>query len=157
MREFPAFDLVVANGGAKLTRAGEQSQTPPANPSSERKFDAQGFPQLDRAGLVTYNFFSHDVPMSRMVAKAQPMSVLASMLSTHTQAYVVDKTGLTGKYDFKMEFLFESGPTSSADGSLPPAPTIFSAIKTLGLSLEKSKASLDVVVVDHIDRALKSN
>lgn len=54
-RAFPAYDLVVAKGGAKLAEAGAQA-APPAGQPSEQKLDADGYPQLDRPGLVAYNF-----------------------------------------------------------------------------------------------------
>jgi len=39
-----------------------------------------------------------------MVARAQPLSGLATVLGNQLNRPVVDKTGLTGKYDFNLEY-----------------------------------------------------
>jgi len=58
---------------------------------------------------------------------------------------VLDKTGLAGIYAFSLEF-------SRKDGD--DRPVIFTALQDqLGLKLEASKAPLDVVVIDHVERA----
>jgi uncharacterized protein (TIGR03435 family) len=108
------------------------------------------------------NSFSHGAPVARLVGKAQPLSSLVHMLSSSTHAYVIDKTGLQGKYDFRLEYAFDSAPTTAAsrDDSISapsPAPSIFTAIKSLGLTLRPARASLDVLVIDHIDRVLRPN
>ena len=161
IREFPAYNLVVAKEGAKLAEASEQA-APPAGQSSEQKLDAEGYPQLDRPGLVTYNFSSHGAPITRLVGRDQPLSSLARMLRIPTHAYVIDKTGLQGKYDFRLEYAFDNTPTTapSQDDSTSapfPAPSIFTAIKSLGLMLQQARASLDVLVIDHIERVLQPN
>jgi len=166
MREFRTYDLVVAKGGAKLKEATEdpKAQAPAVNSSGgqETRLDADGFPQLDRPGILAYHFNSPSgAPVSRMVAKAQPISSLAKMLRSATQAYVTDKTGLEGKYDFRLEYSDSVLTASSVSDGTPsePAPnaSIFSAIKNLGLVLQQTKTPLDVLVIDHIDRVLKPN
>lgn len=84
------------------------------------------------------------------------------MLRTPTHAYVIDQTGLEGKYDFRLEYAFDETPTAapSQDGSISApslAPSIFTAIKSLGLTLQPTRASLDVLVIDHIDKVLQPN
>jgi len=75
------------------------------------------------------------------------------------KARVTDKTGLTGKYSYTLEFACEGcrGPGAAE----PPADlaTIFVAIeKQLGLKLEKTKdIPLDVIVVDHVDKTPTGN
>lgn len=139
-RVFPAYDLVVAKGGAKLVEAGAQA-APPAGQPSVQKLDADGYPQLDRPGLVAYGFLSHGAPVTRLVGRAQPLSSLADMLHIPTHAYVTDKTGLQGKYDFRLEYASDNAPTAalSQDDSISApssAPNIFTAIKSLGLTLQ---------------------
>jgi uncharacterized protein (TIGR03435 family) len=61
---------------------------------------------------------------------------------------VVDKTGLTGMWDFAMEFT----PEGSGD-SVATAPTFLQALKEqLGLKLESEKGLVDSLVVDHVER-----
>jgi uncharacterized protein (TIGR03435 family) len=69
---------------------------------------------------------------------------------------VVDKTGLSGRYDFDLEWAPDEtqfngdGPTSSADASSPP---LFSAIQQqLGLRLIATRGPVDALVVDKAER-----
>jgi uncharacterized protein (TIGR03435 family) len=72
---------------------------------------------------------------------------------------VIDKTGLTGLYDFTLEFdpRAATGGTP-VDGQDPPAPDIFIAIQQqLGLRLLDAKVPFDVVVVDSAERVPSEN
>ena len=61
---------------------------------------------------------------------------------------LVDQTGLSGRYDFRLTYSYGDAPTSDAD-----APPMFTAIKEqLGLRFEPVKASVDVMVLDHIGK-----
>jgi uncharacterized protein (TIGR03435 family) len=58
---------------------------------------------------------------------------------------VIDNTGLTGIYSFDLTFSMKEGDDR---------PSIFTAVQEqLGLKLESVKAPLDVLVVDHIEKA----
>jgi uncharacterized protein (TIGR03435 family) len=76
---------------------------------------------------------------------------------------VIDKTGLDGRYDFTFEFAgfpYAGGayPPPLAEGESDTAPTLFAALEQqLGLELEKSKAKLDVLVVDRVDKVPTEN
>ena len=69
---------------------------------------------------------------------------------------VVDRTGLTDRYDFALKWM----PDDSQFGGqvqLPavkdPLPNLFTAIQEqLGLKLEPMKASVDVLVIDHVEK-----
>jgi bla regulator protein BlaR1 len=74
---------------------------------------------------------------------------------------VVDATGLTGAYDFRLTWTparGDFGPASQAASSDEPAPdqegTPFpDAVKEqLGLKLKPGKAPLKVLVIDHVAR-----
>jgi len=72
------------------------------------------------------------------------MATLASLLSTASQRPVIDKTALEGNYEFDLKF----SRTISDD-----AVSIFTAVQDqLGLKLETATASLDVLVVEHMER-----
>lgn len=63
---------------------------------------------------------------------------------------VIDKTGLTDRYDYRLEFV---SPTASVDDDTP-LPTLVTALeRDLGLKLEATWASIDVLVIDHIEPA----
>lgn len=65
---------------------------------------------------------------------------------------VVDQTGLTGLYDFTLNWSPQQlggNDTSSADSA---GPGLFAALpEQLGLKLKSIKAPIDVIVIDHID------
>jgi uncharacterized protein (TIGR03435 family) len=66
---------------------------------------------------------------------------------------IVDKTGLTGKYDFAIEFAPQS--PSSARGNFrpdPTAPTFTQALREqLGLKIESQMMAMDFLVIDYIE------
>jgi len=69
---------------------------------------------------------------------------------------VIDKTGLTQVYDFKLDFMPELPPGVSID-ALPPEmqnrPTILDALREqLGLRLESGKGPVENYVIDHVDK-----
>jgi uncharacterized protein (TIGR03435 family) len=70
---------------------------------------------------------------------------------------VVDKTGLSGRYDFNLAFVVDD--TRITPAGPPPAgadvdskPDIFTAIQQLGLELEPANGPLDAVVIDSAER-----
>lgn len=91
------------------------------------------------------------------------MAFLAHRLSAIVGRPVADKTGLTGNYDFALNWTPDEGMTnnsgSSQGGALsdevsPDAagPSLFTALQQqLGLKLQPEKGKTDVIVVDHID------
>jgi uncharacterized protein (TIGR03435 family) len=77
---------------------------------------------------------------------------------------VVDKTGLSGKYDFTLRFAgsMRAGGAfpnpAVSDPSDEPAPDIFAALEMqLGLKLEKRKVTIDMLVVDRADKTPAEN
>jgi len=78
---------------------------------------------------------------------------------------VIDKTGLTGKYDFELKWTPDPGqPTAQPFGPPPPGvelppppdpngPSIFTALQEqLGLRLESQKAPVETLVIDRVER-----
>jgi len=87
------------------------------------------------------------------------MGVLAQQLARRTGRPVVDKTGLTGKYDFKLEWTADVGQPGAVDGrpganaSEPAGPTIFTAIQEqLGLRLESQRGPVEVIVIERVEK-----
>ena len=94
-----------------------------------------------------------------MMAGGIPLSQLTVLLSSMVQRVVVDKTGLTGNFDFELKWT----PDGTAQGALSgtaalpandrDAPSIFTALQEqLGLRLESAKNSVEVLVIDHVER-----
>jgi uncharacterized protein (TIGR03435 family) len=90
----------------------------------------------------------------RVQGFAAPMPMLAEHLSEIVGRPVIDRTNLTGKYDWKLEWTPDS-MTAGAD-ALPQSgagPTIFTAVQEqLGLKLETSKGPIDMWMIDKVDR-----
>jgi uncharacterized protein (TIGR03435 family) len=74
---------------------------------------------------------------------------------------VLDKTGLTGRYDFKLEWSLDAdrqaGSVTGTGGDPrapePGGPSLFAALQEhLRLRLEAQKAPAETLVIDHVDR-----
>jgi uncharacterized protein (TIGR03435 family) len=121
-RELKAFALMVAKGGPKLHEAADD--------------ESKGSMQNSEVGTV---------------AKSTTMRELGDMLSGPLQTPVVDKTGLTGKYDFAIDF------TNYLPEDKTVRPNVGSVMMAalqgeLGLKLEAEKAMVEVMVVDHVEK-----
>jgi uncharacterized protein (TIGR03435 family) len=80
------------------------------------------------------------------------MVMLANQLSTVLERIVMDKTGLTERYDFELEW----APGLEADSG--SGPSVFTAIQEqLGLKLESTKGEVEVLVIDHVERVPTEN
>jgi uncharacterized protein (TIGR03435 family) len=76
-----------------------------------------------------------------------PMTLIAEELSRITGRVVVDKTNLTGRYDFKLVWTPDDVPAT--DNS---AASLFTAVQEqLGLKLEPAKEAAPVLVIDHVE------
>jgi uncharacterized protein (TIGR03435 family) len=74
-------------------------------------------------------------------------------LSNILNRRVIDKTGLTGHYDFRLEWTPEAAASPDAPGDVPAGASIFTAIQEqLGLRLESAKAPVDTLVVVKAER-----
>jgi uncharacterized protein (TIGR03435 family) len=87
------------------------------------------FPGSGSPGLIT--------------GESMPMSVLASLLSRFEGQMVLDRTGLTGRYQLKLQWEGLSLGSALED--------------QLGLRLEKRREPLDVIVVERAERMPTEN
>jgi bla regulator protein blaR1 len=95
------------------------------------------------------------VNQGRIQGFAGYISSLVTNLADVVGRPVVDKTGLTGKYDYVLEWTPDMPATGlDAPQSVDsPGPTIFTALQEqLGLKLESSKGPVDTYVIDKVDR-----
>jgi uncharacterized protein (TIGR03435 family) len=97
------------------------------------------------------------------VAKGQPLSKLTTLLGNVLRRPVIDKTGLTGKYDFSIDFRMDLralGPavTAPGDNATDPGPDLVAAVQQqLGLRLVPGKAMLDVLIIDKAEKVPTDN
>jgi uncharacterized protein (TIGR03435 family) len=169
---FDVYALVAAKGGLKLKDAAPANGPPPEAPqpgttATPASLDRDGFPQLP-AGRFGFEGRSHNGVSHLSFRMATPQQLADILQSQLMPSRIVDKTGLTGAYDFSLEFSRAGLPgfmgrsltaPSLGEADQPdPAPDLFSALeKQLGLKLEKSKTQLDVIVIDHMDKEPTEN
>jgi uncharacterized protein (TIGR03435 family) len=157
-KEMQAFGLIVAKGGAKMKLSEETPSAPngSAPPAGPPKFDKDGFPIVSGNGMIleTQN------GRSRLAAKQASIAQICNFLGIQYARPVIDQTGLTGKYDYHLEFAPENAPPNAegAAASGDPAPTLLMAIQDqLGLKLEAKKLPVDIVIVDRIEKTPTEN
>ncbi len=97
----------------------------------------------------------------RLVGRRVTTDVIATILSRQLDHEVFNRTDLSGEYDIQLNFTPDSGPCRvGGDGqggsvSTDPSglPSIHTALQEqLGLKLESAKGSVDVLVIDRIER-----
>jgi bla regulator protein blaR1 len=148
-KELPVYVLLVAKNGPKL----EESKPGDTYPNGIKGPDGEG-----GAGTL---WMGEGKLAGQGVRIAQP----AHLLSEQLDRTVLDRTGLTGTYDFKLQWTpDESQPFRGIDGNPvlvpqdvhPPdssGPSIFTAIQEqLGLKLESQKGPAKILVVDHVEK-----
>jgi uncharacterized protein (TIGR03435 family) len=133
------YNLVVAKGGPKLGASG----TMPPSADELKIFDGKPLPPLrqknDGGG---YDFIGHDCPVE----------YLAGMLTSQFARPVIDKTGLTGKYDFILKYKRATNRDRPVDDPDPMPPLDEAIQDQLGLKLEPAKGPVKVLVIDHIEK-----
>jgi uncharacterized protein (TIGR03435 family) len=85
---------------------------------------------------------------------AAPISNLTGLLSQQLGRTVIDRTGLTGKYDFVLKWTPDTAYHVESDNDGPPdGPSLFTAVQEqLGLRLESAKAPVEFLVIDHVEK-----
>jgi uncharacterized protein (TIGR03435 family) len=137
--EVPVYVLTVAEGGAHFRAAAEGSCVPFAL----NRTSMLGSRAASPACGSFRNTGAHAIEAFATIAN------FCAQLSVWLDRDVVDKTGLSGMFDFHLPFSasdIKPGPLTD------PAQQISSAAQTLGLKLEPGKNPSDVLVVDHVER-----
>jgi len=176
-KDLPAYALVVAKGGPKLPEAKDD---PPmtadgGGPGGPRGGGGFGGP---RGGGPMRNGMMMMRGLGHLEAKGIPVSQFVDIMSRQLDRPVEDQTGLKGDYDFKLDYTPDESTNGSmmkmgmptpmrrleggGDGAGPNADSngqsLFTAIQTqLGLKLEAKKLPLDMLVVDHAEKAPTEN
>jgi uncharacterized protein (TIGR03435 family) len=97
-----------------------------------------------------------DVAGGSVIARGFPLSRLVNSLSMMLGRTVVDRTGLTGTFDFDLTWTPDQTPQQQPPPGDPPVdpngPSIFTAIQEqLGLKIESARGAVDVTVVDRAE------
>jgi uncharacterized protein (TIGR03435 family) len=143
-KEMPVYNLVTAKTGPKLTESKADEAPGPGGPR-----------RMIRMGRGEIN------------GQQMSMGALADVLSKMAGKTVIDKTGLSGKYDVKLEWtpdpgepqmgpampgrlMPEGGPPPVVDGS---GISLFTAIQEqLGLKLDSQKGPVDVFTIERAEK-----
>jgi uncharacterized protein (TIGR03435 family) len=149
-RDLTVYTLMVAKGGLKVKEADP-------NNTYANGFHPPG--GGNGAGIMR-------MMPGEFIGQGIAIAGLVRQLSMVIGATVVDKTGLTGKYDIDLKWEPDEGAGAMMRGPVgggpPPAdapaaegtgPSVFTAVQEqLGLKLEPQKTPVDVIVIDHIEQ-----
>jgi bla regulator protein blaR1 len=150
-KELPIYSLVVAPGGAKLQEA------KPGNPSA---VGGRGLDGHAPHGMMPLGPGMMRLGPGSMDGQALGMSDVAELLSRQVGTKVVDKTGLTGRYDVSIKWAADESQLSAVDnGKAPESPSTFSgpALLTaieeqLGLELRPLRGEVQILAIDHVEK-----
>ncbi|MDP9051898.1 MAG: TIGR03435 family protein [Acidobacteriota bacterium] len=89
-----------------------------------------------------------------LVVKNLPFAAVLRILGDQSDRAIVDTIGLTGTYDFTLDWLARNnGPAVAVGGGDPKAPPFGTAVREqLGLTLEPKKAPLPYIVIDSAEK-----
>lgn len=114
----PVFDLLQKNIRGKLL--------PPKNPNAE--------PGV----FLNFGFLE---------GRNAPMSMLAARVSQYLERPVLDRTGLTGNYDFD----YKAPEDDSRRDYGEVAPAIIGYVQALGLTLKSDTGPVESIIIDHVE------
>jgi uncharacterized protein (TIGR03435 family) len=137
IRQLPIYELVVIKRtgelGPHITRAATDCM---------EEWKKQGNPD---ARSLACGSLQRTGP-GRVIGQAVEIGPLVANLHDWAGRPVVDRTGLSGRFDFTLDW----APDGSTDTNVP---SIFTALQEqLGLKLEPSRGPVDVLVVDSAER-----
>src|SRR5438874_4890438 len=142
-KDVDGYALAVAKNGSKLQEAKEGEV--PALPEWMRRH-SEDPAKMEGLVVATGPARGAVAITGRRVTMLQFTEKLERLLGTA----VLDQTGLAGKYYFALQYAKEDDPDV-------PQPNLFSAIKELGLRLEKHKGPVEMLVVDHFEKIPTEN
>ena len=151
-REIPVYELTVAKGGPKLLawKPGSclpfdltDGPPPPLKPGQP--------PPAAPCGAV------HRLSNDQLEIRGVTMADLCRQFSVSSDRDVIDKTGITGVFDFHLELSFSDlGYPEPGSGPAPFTPTdgvaISIAVQKFGLQLKPAKGSGEFIVIDHVEK-----
>jgi uncharacterized protein (TIGR03435 family) len=170
--EVPAFALVVAKGGPKL-KASPPDPDPqsPEAPRPGGNSAIRSDSALDPKGVVTNSGPNGTVKQTigpngmHLDIQKMAMPALADLLGRFKARPVTDMTALEGKYDFVLDLSREeladvarasgqvvSSANADLEASDPNSFSLSGSLDLLGLKLETRKTSVQLLVIDHVEK-----
>jgi uncharacterized protein (TIGR03435 family) len=148
-RELPVYAIVVARANGQLGPqfrpndghdcAGPAPPIPPASGAKEPAVPLPCGADMFRPG--------------HLAARAMTLDnmLVAFNRFANSDRVVIDRTGLTGKFDWEIQWT----PQELTAGNAPPpeGPSLFEAFREqAGLKLEARKDTVEVLLIDHVER-----
>lgn len=154
-REMPVYVLSVGKEGV-LMKLSTGDDTASQNTGAPR-IGEQGCPEIPGSRMPTSLFLA--LGNYCITGTGETIAGLADMLSGQFDRPVLDRTGLTAKYDFFLRFNpvgLKSSAVLPVGIAVPPSepkesdgPDIATAMRKVGLRFESAKAMVEVLIVDH--------
>jgi uncharacterized protein (TIGR03435 family) len=145
-RERPVFALVRARPGGPLGPRLRKSPTDCVALAAEAGKTGAPWPPRGADGRLLCGL---NTTGPTLTAGGYPMAEFQRYLTGQTQRVVIDRTGLAGAWDFELTF----APADVAASAATDTPSLFTALQEqLGLKLEATRAPVEVLVVDRIER-----
>jgi bla regulator protein BlaR1 len=156
--EGPVFELKLAKAGAPGPKLVSHADGPPCDRPGRSPGDGlPGFPAdchslnaIPKPGTTLVIVGVRDLPMDVL------SGALSGAIPLGLGRPVIDKTGLTGRFDFTLEFAPERRPAADSDSPVPSTPIGPTPIEALhdqlGLKLEPAKGSIPILVIDRVER-----
>jgi uncharacterized protein (TIGR03435 family) len=136
-KEMEVYKLEVAKNGSKLK----------PSTTEDYRTTIEGKSVVMRKGKIGITMWKEG---AHLIGKGVTMTQLAGMLIGPMDGPVVDATGIEGTFDFDVVFAPANWPP---DSEFSP-PFLAAALKNeLGLTIEKGKAPVDILVIDHLEKA----
>jgi len=160
-RDLPAYALVVGKGGLKINEVPPDTDGVDTSKVDVNVTGGQHGTTVDLGGGSSLSY-----GLNKLEAKKVNFASITDSLSKFLDRPVVDETGLTGRYNFTLEYsvseLKALVRASGADASQIPdfggeQPSIFTSVESLGLKFEPRKAPVPVIVIDSIQKAPTAN
>ena len=127
-KELPGYALMPAKGGFKLK---------PVEPGPNSS-------NINGGAIVTWK------------ATRMSMADVAELLARYLKLLVVDKSAIEGVYDFEVRWS-EDDNSRGVDAAAARFDALTEAIAKVGLRLQAQKVPVDLIVVDHVERAPSEN
>jgi uncharacterized protein (TIGR03435 family) len=154
-KELSTLTLVLGKNGPKFKES-KPGETPEGGIKVPDGKGGTGSMLIGEKGLISF--------------RGLPITFLVQILSSQLGTTIVDKTGLTGKYDFSWQFTPTQAQIRAFGGATPPSEggsggagsvlpddpdgaSLYSAVQEqLGLKLESGKGPVEIIVIDHIEK-----
>lgn len=150
-RQAPVYVLTVTKSGLKVPVAKRNCWLPLGKEPRPQLAPGQTAPPI--CGLAKFQRTGFDLPGETM---ADFCMVLSITPRHRLDRLVIDRTGITGKFDFHLEWPPDPPPSDPSSAGPPSRPDPFDAfspaLQKLGLKLAPGKGPVEVLVIDHVER-----